>query len=158
MRPARTLTRFRRHGHKLLIVSRLERLAGTTAGDHQLLQRGGGARQSARRRAATSRRLAAVVHGAWHVPTARAARARPISTHWGAVVDWVEKGVPPDTLLAGKPPEAADPKLERPLCPFPKVAQYKGNGDTSDAASFRLQSTLTLKPGVVCVLKEKLPL
>jgi feruloyl esterase len=43
---------------------------------------------------------------------------------------WVEKGVAPDHFIGtGK-------SMTRPLCPYPKVAKYKGSGDTNDAASF----------------------
>ena len=49
------------------------------------------------------------------------------------MVDWVEKGTPPRSVIAtGK----AFPGRSRPLCPYPKHAQYKGTGDTQDANSF----------------------
>lgn len=50
---------------------------------------------------------------------------------------WVEKGTAPDTIIAtkyaGAPPQ---PKMTRPLCPYPESAKYKGTGDTNDAANF----------------------
>jgi feruloyl esterase len=50
-----------------------------------------------------------------------------------AVVDWVEKGSAPDSVIAtGK----AFPGRSRPLCPYPKHAQYKGTGDPQDARNF----------------------
>jgi feruloyl esterase len=50
-----------------------------------------------------------------------------------AVVNWVEKGIAPDSVIAtGK----AFPGRSRPLCPFPKHAQYKGQGNTEDASNF----------------------
>jgi pimeloyl-ACP methyl ester carboxylesterase len=50
-----------------------------------------------------------------------------------AVVDWVEKGVAPDSVIAtGKD----FPGRSRPLCAYPKHAQYKGRGDPQDAANF----------------------
>jgi Tannase and feruloyl esterase len=50
-----------------------------------------------------------------------------------AVVDWVEKGTAPQSVTAtGK----AFPGRSRPLCAYPKHAQYKGQGDPQDAASF----------------------
>lgn len=53
-----------------------------------------------------------------------------------AVVDWVEKGVAPDSVLAtGK----AFPGRSRPLCAYPKHAQYTGSGDPEDAKNFRCQ-------------------
>jgi Tannase and feruloyl esterase len=51
----------------------------------------------------------------------------------GAVVDWVEKGTPPDSVVA----KGKDfPGRSRPLCPYPKYARYKGQGDPEDAANF----------------------
>lgn len=51
----------------------------------------------------------------------------------GAVVDWVENGKAPDSVIAkGK----AFPGRTRPLCAYPKHAQYKGQGNPEDAASF----------------------
>lgn len=53
-----------------------------------------------------------------------------------AVVDWVEKGVAPDEVIAtGK----AFPGRSRPLCPYPKHAQYAGTGNSEDARNFRCQ-------------------
>lgn len=49
-----------------------------------------------------------------------------------AVVKWVEQGSAPDQLLASK--HATN--LQRPLCPYPEIASYKGTGDTNDAANF----------------------
>jgi Tannase and feruloyl esterase len=50
-----------------------------------------------------------------------------------AVVDWVEKGVAPDRVIATGP---AFPGRSRPLCPYPQHAEYTGQGDTNDAANF----------------------
>ncbi|HVB85278.1 MAG TPA: tannase/feruloyl esterase family alpha/beta hydrolase [Candidatus Dormibacteraeota bacterium] len=50
-----------------------------------------------------------------------------------AVVNWVEKGTPPDSVIAtGKD----FPGRSRPLCAYPKHAQYKGSGDPQDASNF----------------------
>jgi feruloyl esterase len=50
-----------------------------------------------------------------------------------AVVDWVENGVAADSITAtGK----AFPGRSRPLCAWPKYAQYKGQGDSEDAKNF----------------------
>jgi feruloyl esterase len=51
----------------------------------------------------------------------------------GAVVDWVENGKAPEGVVATG---AAFPGRSRPLCPWPQHAQYKGQGDTQDAANF----------------------
>ena len=50
-----------------------------------------------------------------------------------AVVDWVEDGKAPDFVIAtGK----AFPGRSRPLCAYPKHAQFKGQGNPEDAGSF----------------------
>lgn len=51
----------------------------------------------------------------------------------GAVVDWVEKGKAPEGVVATG---AAFPGRSRPLCPWPQHAQYKGAGNSDDAANF----------------------
>jgi hypothetical protein len=51
----------------------------------------------------------------------------------GAMVGWVEKGTASTSVIAtGK----AFPGRSRPLCPYPKHAQYKGQGDTENATNF----------------------
>jgi hypothetical protein len=51
----------------------------------------------------------------------------------GAMVNWVENGVPPASVTAtGK----VFPGRSRPLCAYPKHAHYKGQGNTEDAANF----------------------
>jgi hypothetical protein len=52
-----------------------------------------------------------------------------------AVVDWVEKGTAPDSLIASKIVNGAVTR-SRPLCPYPQVARYRGQGSTDDAANF----------------------
>src|SRR5579871_4596217 len=53
-----------------------------------------------------------------------------------AVVNWVEKGKSPDSVIAtGK----AFPGRNRPLCAYPKHAQYTGSGDSEDARNFRCE-------------------
>jgi feruloyl esterase len=53
-----------------------------------------------------------------------------------AVVNWVEKGTAPKSVIATG---AAFPGRSRPLCAYPKHAQYNGTGDTQDARNFRCQ-------------------
>jgi feruloyl esterase len=54
----------------------------------------------------------------------------------GAVVNWVEKGAAPTSVIAtGK----TFPGRSRPLCAYPKHAQYAGRGDTNDAKNFNCQ-------------------
>jgi hypothetical protein len=51
-----------------------------------------------------------------------------------AVVDWVEKGKAPESIIAtGK----SFPGRSRPLCAYPTHAQYIGSGNTEDATNFR---------------------
>jgi Tannase and feruloyl esterase len=48
-------------------------------------------------------------------------------------VDWVEKGVAPDRVIA----TGHDfPGRSRPLCPYPQHAEYMGHGDSNDASNF----------------------
>jgi hypothetical protein len=60
-----------------------------------------------------------------------------------ALVDWVEKGVAPSAIVATKFVDD-DPskgvKFARPLCPYPQVAKFKGDGDPNDAANFACAS------------------
>jgi hypothetical protein len=56
-----------------------------------------------------------------------------------AVVDWVEKGVAPDSMIATKIVNGAVTR-SRPLCPYPQVARYKGQGSTDDAANFECKA------------------
>ena len=62
-----------------------------------------------------------------------------------ALQRWVEEGVAPDMLIATTDQPLATHASEnttqpaaftRPLCPYPEEAQYKGVGDTTDAANF----------------------
>lgn len=61
------------------------------------------------------------------------------------LVAWVEQGVAPDSVIASA--RAANPELPagwsatrtRPLCPWPKVARYKGTGSLESADSFSCQ-------------------
>jgi hypothetical protein len=53
-----------------------------------------------------------------------------------AVVDWVEKGVAPDRVVATG---QAFPGRSRPLCPYPQHAEYTGQGDPDDAKNFVCQ-------------------
>ena len=52
-----------------------------------------------------------------------------------AVIDWVEKGKAPDQLIASKVTNGQVVRT-RPLCPYPQVARYKGQGSIDDAANF----------------------
>jgi Tannase and feruloyl esterase len=54
---------------------------------------------------------------------------------------WVEKGTAPSTIIASKfeGQDRTHAKMTRPLCPYPQAANYKGSGDTNDAANFVCQ-------------------
>jgi feruloyl esterase len=49
------------------------------------------------------------------------------------LVDWVERGIAPDTVVASR---RAEPPLTRPLCPYPRYAHYSGRGNVNDPSSF----------------------
>jgi tannase/feruloyl esterase len=52
-----------------------------------------------------------------------------------ALEQWVERGVAPNEIVATHAINGVVDR-SRPLCPYPKVAVYKGSGDTNEAASF----------------------
>jgi feruloyl esterase len=66
----------------------------------------------------------------------------PGPTHFdalGALVDWVEHGIAPDKIIASRLPPSESggaANLQRPLCPYPRIAQYQGSGSVNDASSF----------------------
>jgi feruloyl esterase len=53
-----------------------------------------------------------------------------------AIIDWVERGKAPDSMIASR---VSNEKVvrTRPLCPYPQVARYSGQGSIDDAANFR---------------------
>ena len=53
-----------------------------------------------------------------------------------AMEAWVEKGQPPERILASRPAKGDRPATTRPLCPYPKAARWTGKGDPNDAANF----------------------
>jgi len=48
---------------------------------------------------------------------------------------WVEKGQAPDQIAASRVKDGVTDRT-RPLCPYPQVATYKGNGSIDEAANF----------------------
>jgi feruloyl esterase len=52
-----------------------------------------------------------------------------------AMVDWVEKGKAPDSMIASRVVNTQVVRT-RPLCPYPQVARYSGQGSIDDAANF----------------------
>ncbi len=52
-----------------------------------------------------------------------------------AIGEWVELGTKPAQIIASHMTNGKVDKT-RPLCPFPQVAKYKGEGDSDDTANF----------------------
>jgi feruloyl esterase len=52
-----------------------------------------------------------------------------------ALIDWVERDQAPESIRASRVVEGKVDRT-RPLCAYPKVAKYKGEGSTDDAANF----------------------
>lgn len=66
--------------------------------------------------------------------------AGPDSVDWiGAIADWVERGRPPERILASK---RVDGKLTRtrPVCAYPQRTVYKGAGSADEAESFECRA------------------
>jgi len=64
------------------------------------------------------------------------------------MVDWVERGIAPDTIIATKAPNKSTPNgaaFQRPLCSYPKVRIYSGTGNINDAASYSCASPAKTK-------------
>jgi feruloyl esterase len=53
-----------------------------------------------------------------------------------AIINWVEQGRAPDSIVANRVVNNQVLRT-RPLCPYPKVARYTGQGSIDDAANFR---------------------
>ena len=61
----------------------------------------------------------------------------PDQVDWlGALQAWVEEDEAPDRLLAERFDDTGEVTLSRPVCPYPQVSQYRGEGDTSIETSF----------------------
>jgi hypothetical protein len=68
---------------------------------------------------------------------------------FGALVKWVEQGIPPQTLLASGGGAAPPTGRTRPLCPYPQTAIYNGSGSIDDANNWRCGGDLETR-AVVC--------
>jgi feruloyl esterase len=54
-----------------------------------------------------------------------------------ALERWVEQGTAPGRLIGSGPsPITPAETMSRPLCPYPQQSQYKGSGNTNEAANF----------------------
>lgn len=56
-----------------------------------------------------------------------------------ALVNWVENGTPPASLLASRVDQGKIVRT-RPLCPYPQVARYSGSGSIDEASNFFCRS------------------
>jgi hypothetical protein len=63
-----------------------------------------------------------------------------------ALVDWVENGVAPASILNST--TVGGVPRTRPLCPYPTTAIYNGTGDTNNAASFHCGGDLETRATV----------
>jgi feruloyl esterase len=52
------------------------------------------------------------------------------------LVEWVEHGTPPHSIVAAQLDAGGSTTRTRPLCPYPKIARWNGTGSRDDAASF----------------------
>jgi hypothetical protein len=68
---------------------------------------------------------------------------------FGALVNWVENNVAPQSLLASGGSAAPPSGRTRPLCPYPQTAIYSGAGSTDAASSFYCGGNLEVRD-VVC--------
>lgn len=57
-----------------------------------------------------------------------------------ALESWVERGIAPDSIIATQL-NAGVPVRTRPLCPYPKVAKYRGSMDVNRAENFSCTAT-----------------
>jgi hypothetical protein len=125
------LSAFRARGGKLILWHGWADPAispyGTVAYHHALTQRMGG--RQATERFARLFMLPGVTHcGGGQAPNTIDALT--------PMLDWVERGVAPDRLVAAQPQDDTVVRT-RPIFPYPLVAQYDGTGSTDDAANFR---------------------
>lgn len=66
-----------------------------------------------------------------------------------ALVEWVEHGVAPDSLLASGGSAAPKTGRTRPVCAYPETAIYNGTGSIDDASSYHCGGNLET-PKVIC--------
>ncbi len=127
-----TLTDFRKHGGKMLFVHGMSDpifSAKDTLAYYDRLSANNGGLASTQTFART-----------FLVPGMNHCSGGPATDSFDSVqtmVDWVEKGIAPDTIAAtALPTNTYFPNRSRPLCAYPKFAKYKGSGSIEDAANF----------------------
>lgn len=54
-----------------------------------------------------------------------------------ALVDWVEKGEAPTTLDGARLDENGATTAAQPICPYPTVARWDGQGDPNDGGIYQ---------------------
>jgi feruloyl esterase len=75
-----------------------------------------------------------MVPGGGHCGVAQGYPQAPVNLHVMApLIDWVERGIRPQSVLASDPQDGSG--RTRKLCPWPQAAKYEG-GDTDDWQSF----------------------
>ena len=61
----------------------------------------------------------------------------PDQADWlGAMEKWKESGTAPNQIIATRAARAGQAEMSRPLCPYPQIASYSGNGSTNDPKNF----------------------
>lgn len=123
------LTKFRARGGKLLMTygwsdQVLEPLMGVSYYEHAVARNGPGTRDFFR---------LFMVPGMNHCSGGTGTDQFDSMT---AMIDWVEKGRAPDVLQAARVLEKKVVRT-RPLCPYPEVARYRGQGSIDAAENFR---------------------
>jgi hypothetical protein len=63
---------------------------------------------------------------------------------FGALVDWVERGIAPDQILASS--TTGGVARSRPLCSYPQSAVYNGTGSTDVADNFHCGDNVEQAP------------
>jgi hypothetical protein len=71
--------------------------------------------------------------------------AQPVDP-MAAVVAWVEQGTPPATLDGQRADEDGSIAATRPICPYPMVARWSGQGDPGTGVAFQCVQATRMEP------------
>ena len=85
-----------------------------------------------------SSRIQAILTAA-AILTSRMRRSSVGQIFFNALVNWVEHGVAPNSIVAYNKLDPAQATIARPICKYPDEPVRKGAGSTSAAASFTCQ-------------------
>ncbi|MGI5502343.1 tannase/feruloyl esterase family alpha/beta hydrolase [Lentzea sp. CA-135723] len=78
-----------------------------------------------------------VVEGDVHSNCAGPGPGLTIAGGMAALMNWVENGTAPDSIIAERfDPDAGEVVATRPAYPYPLIPRYQGSGDPNDAANF----------------------